>query len=581
MPDESENIIPATNPPESSPPARPRAVIEQELATVAQALAQLEVETNQLQVIHDSLPEDQQHIVDSFTQRFPNEAISAAEISEHPQLQSILLAARLIIKRNSDLLVQQEKLHQELLPYVKAEAEVAIDSLATRVNFDAVFTYYQNLEQRIRAPLDKGDLLDNLATDLFRLRKYQYELIHGSTEDQDFHFYNDMIESAQQFAEGWQKRDILLAEPDRSEPGSTEFGEKVAEARKQIAAEARAALTQLEEYSQLSQTYRRLFTDNQALDNEEIKRIITVLEADSKSTYTRYHMEGFAQIDYDPRFMLAAKKHLDQILLKHQQAGRLPKSSDMRQAERQRVDALPIESLLAELQLKGFEDQEGMRRLFGPADIIDLFRQVIPPDFASRLLEFSCQPPFSRPDENGAETTGRIIATFGTTNDNWDQVVGTKIIVYTDVFIDPDASQVEMTMARQQILNTAMHEFGHNAHYTLDYDEMVAWEKVMREDPVSITWNVEHAKKHDLDPTSGKKEDFADSFMLFISNPALLHVLSPPRYYYMDDFFNRHTPSTQTADFQKRVNAQINNTYLSWQMSGLSTEKVKQMYMGA
>ena len=175
------------------------------------------------------------------------------------------------------------------------------------------------------------------------------------------------------------------------------------------------------------------------------------------------------------------------------------------------IDSINTDEMYDRLAVEGFDTPQGMKRVIEPQEIIAEAKRFIPPDFAVNPRSIASKPkPEKKPgNDPNIETMGAFIPVFGE-GDQWDQIQATEIEVYRDLFVPEEADVIETGLARSDFLGTTWHEFGHNAHYTLDYDEMVGWEKTASEDGTAVTWNVKHAREED--EGRGKREDFSDSF---------------------------------------------------------------------
>lgn len=578
----SENNTSEVTIKETPPPARPREVIQKDLVGIEDAFTKLEEEMSPLRDKYDELPEDHQQLFDSFARKFEDKDVTDEEIEKDcPQeLVPILKELRGYIGRGKNLYKRQDNLHEEELHYVKDESEKALQSLASRVDYDGVFAYFREIETRSKERIGGSDLLSNVATELYILRKYLHEQQNGLIDGvPDFYYYDSILRTVKQFDGEWSKRGFVR---EASSQDNTEVDyiprEKVVEARTQLVAESQKSLEQLEQYGEMFPTYRPSIRNNREHIDHWLEEVVRVLDFDPEKGRNLYYSESFAQIDFDPAFVLAAKRQIDQIVLEHRRAGRLPKTADVLQEDRQRIDAVSNEALFGGLKFEGFETPEGMTRLVSPEEIIEQAKKVIPPDFARNLRSLSHKPEAEKTDgsDPNVETVGTFIPVFGTGKD-WDQLQVTEIEVYRDLFVAEGTDQIEAAVAKSEFMSTTWHEFGHNAHYTLDYDEMTTWEKIIKEDKTAITWYVRFSREKE--EPRGKREDFAESFKLFLNNPALLFTLSPNRYHYMYEYFDRHLQTQQREPFKKKLREQLMISFAVWQKLGHSADDVRRIYL--
>lgn len=79
---------------------------------------------------------------------------------------------------------------------------------------------------------------------------------------------------------------------------------------------------------------------------------------------------------------------------------------------------------------------------------------------------------------------------------------------------------------REELLNTLVHEIGHNAYFNMrmENEELAErWIELYRQDGGFVS---DYARTHEL-------EDFAESYMFYVRDPAVLRQASPAKYEYI------------------------------------------------
>lgn len=169
-----------------------------------------------------------------------------------------------------------------------------------------------------------------------------------------------------------------------------------------------------------------------------------------------------------------------------------------------------------------------------------------------------------------------------------DELGGSEIIIsdakvrerYQDILElfgdDPNAEQYAQLSARNRMLQTITHEFGHELHEILPVAALKRWEEQRVTDPTNITAYVK--SRHDSDHMHRYMEDFADTMALFINQPEILTVISPTRFNAMQQIFEEVMPlyPEATKKLQDRRIAIDRTTRMS---KGVSDEMIKSTYL--
>lgn len=555
---------------------RPREEIRRDEQSVERQLALQDEETRPLREKFQSFPDEQRAMINAFCEKLesggnPDEG---DQESFSPELYQTAKAMYEFSGRFQILYEEMENLHSEELPYVRADFENMLESLLSRVNYNAVFVYYKDVGNGVKQRVGEADLFVNTATEFYRLRKYACDHSSGADHGKDYYYFSDAQSSLALFEKEWARKGFL-SEGQKDIPSQDESplfsGEN--ESRKQITETLRETLESLDEYGVLSRTYKPSLPSHEHTDHflETIRNVLA-------SENGLYYSEGLENVGFDPKFLSSARRFADSTIDNHRRAGRLPKTVQITDEERQRVDTIEYLSTLSKLNFSGFDPPEEMVAVITPAEIISAIEKVTPPDFLRHLQSISnkTEPEKSPDDDPNTETLGTFIPILGT-DENWGKLQGTGIEIYRNIFIAEETPSETKVVTRFMYMSTLFHEFGHNAHYSLDYDEMVQWEKVIEEDKTAITWNVKNAKKKQ--EQKGKREDFADSFSHFLTNPTLLLVLSPVRYNYMGNYFIKHLQTWQRENLRTHLANDMQITLEAWKSLGYTSDDIRRIYL--
>ena len=66
--------------------------------------------------------------------------------------------------------------------------------------------------------------------------------------------------------------------------------------------------------------------------------------------------------------------------------------------------------------------------------------------------------------------------------------------------------------------------------------------------------------------------------MMYQSDPALLYKLSPSRYQFMSEFFDRRLQESQKQKFNNRRDDLIQAALVFWEEKGMSDEDIRKAY---
>lgn len=557
--------------------ARPKELIRADLELSRKKLEQLQEETGVWMGELDALPEGKRDLVFEWGGKVEKGEITLEEAREQSptEIHENLDKFNGFLSRGKEIEFEENKLKSEYLPHIKQEYEDRLKQISPLIGYDKVFDYYHEINNYTKQGKDNADHIANTATELFTLRRFQHELLFENL-DADYDQYNYRLGVLVQFEDTWREKGFLLQDPDPNFDMKGNFSEDSKAIRGQIAKQAEEALKTLERYGELFKTYRPSIINSREdvdYDLDQTHRIM-----DRGGNYL-YDAKKFDEIDFDPNFVKAAQKHVRQLIINHELAGRLSRSQETLKQERQRIDSIDSESLLAGIEHKNFNVPDGEEVAMDIKEAMNEIKEIMPPDFIKRLRSVSYKPEAEKTGEEdvNTETVGRFFPIFGE-GDNWDKIQATEIEVYKPFFISPEAKLELKLYIKKEFIETLHHEFGHNAHYSLDLDEMEAWEKVMSTDKTPITWYVKYAREKETG--TGKREDFSESFMMFLNNPAVLAIVSPIRFQFMLEYFGRHLQTEQGKGFSEKLMKDMLLSRIVWKQQGYADEDIRRIYLG-
>ena len=326
---------------ESIPLQRPKEVVYQDLDNIQKEFDALEDVVKPWNEKIDALSEDKQTIIEGLNSRLQDGDITDEEVERDipEELRPLVNEYRQLSAKLRDIQSRERGLQREALPYKKEELKKVADELASKVNFDAIFDYYREIDLGQRERVENTDLLANMATELYVLRQYQYDT-RKESEDDEFWHYDSRLRSLRHYEETWAKKGFILDAPRDTTDAMPVFGEQVRIERQKLAIEVGEASEQLEEYGHLCRTYRPAIFNNREHRDHALDSIHRVLDTDAKEKRALYYSDNFDEVDFDPEFVAAAKRHIDKVLDEHRRAGRISRTPEVLTEERRRIDAI-------------------------------------------------------------------------------------------------------------------------------------------------------------------------------------------------------------------------------------------------
>lgn len=556
-------------------PIRPREVIELDSTALDKRFQDFGAQWGALWDQVDTLPEEHRSLISRMLHRLEEGDIPDNELDGSLPLDVIPAAQKFreVMGRYRDLMSQRRGLNTELTPYRRQDFERLVLEASARISYDSIFDYYRDSNRSFGS----SDSLYNTASQLYSLRRFQHLLVSPLEATGDFDFFDSGCRTLESYLVEWEKKGFLDPEPTDESQINQKFGESVLAARRQLLEGLDGIMIQLERYNKLRGVYQHTLEFWYPYDPQlaTIQRVLNFKRDEHGNDY-----EDFEKLDFDPAFIEAAKRHIARVIEEHRTAGHLPDTDESLQAERRRIDTIEVGEQVGKVRVEGFKAPEGMMAVVTPEELLLQAGELLPPDFISglRAISHRARPEKSPQEDPNVELMGRFLPIFNEEHN----FAGGEIEVYRSLFISPNTSEilkllVLKLLVMSEFMGTLWHEFGHNAHHMMRYDELNAWEDVMFQDRTAVTLYVRHTRKSSQN--QGKREDFSESFMLFLTNPALLQAISPSRYDFMLGYFNRRLKTGQLKKFNDFLDGQLLKDHLTWERAGYTPQDVRRRYL--
>lgn len=471
-----------------------------------------------------------------------------------------------------------EKFSKEFTPYLKEDYEALLQDLPARINYDDIFSY---------TPPDGKDptffYLDKAARQIYDLRLLRYQELYPTDEIRDLYFYSSRVHTLKKYKNDWEEKGFLLEKPKEIKADPV-FGEQAKEWREQSLPWLEETVAVLNKFIELKKIYEPGIYFG--FIGRRLKRIYEILSSEDKyderrDSYPHFIemvYQHFGKVEMDPAFLYAADEEMSNLANTHELLGHMPRWFERREADRQRIDAIDNEEQIRKIQIEGFEAPGGMVAVITPEEIRESLK-MLSPDFLQTLRSISYKDKTIKLEEDqdnpNIETVGSCISYI----DQDGRLENSDIEVYRQLFIDQNTGNFEKVYLHEVFLRTLSHELGHKGHQSMTYQEMIDWEEVLTRDRRDVSWYVKYARSKSEE--RGKREDFAESFKLFIHDPALLWLLSQQRYRFMLNYFEDRLKSNQIESFDAGLKFKLEGSYRLWEILGQTPEQARDSYLSA
>lgn len=441
----------------------------------------------------------------------------------------------------------------------RKDLEKLVNELNGKIDYEAFFEYYRTHKA---GEDDETESLDNVVNELYYLRWCQYKILAPDGEPHRKNFYDNCCRNLERYRESWEKMG-LLPKQDAQEAPSThsadiKYEEPVGSEYEELMRELRATIENVKEFNRLLTIYN-VPSLHRSISDKRLNDLFFALEAPEYREDMGY--KDFDRVGLDPEFVQAAKEYAHRIIEEYKSKGFVPLNQEEEAKSMDETSAEEIAEILQGIQFKGFEAPEGMVAVITPQEIADEMARLIPPDILRALRIVSRKDPIIG---NG---------THGTCTSNSE---GIYIDLYNYLFVESDIPEFGKSFLESDFMDVLWHEFGHAAHDQMSYAEILDWEGATQTD-IDVSWNVRYAKS--ASENRGKREDFADSFMLYLTNPAILEIISPERSEFMTSFFHKRLGTSQIPEFDEYIEHRRQKALLFWQERGLTPEQVRKGYL--
>jgi hypothetical protein len=265
-------------------------------------------------------------------------------------------------------------------------------------------------------------------------------------------------------------------------------------------------------------------------------------------------------------------------------AGNLPQNEEEKKAwvESKKGD---WRTILSEIKIEGLIVESDKKLIITEDKITGFLENNIPIAFLKKIkkIEVSNEDPIEDVDlgtnEDGKNKAVEVkkVGSFNSEYDENGRLASGNILIYEPITVDKNANRNEELIIENGFRDTLTHEIGHAVHGDFSMDEMKEWEEVMKQDQTKVTWYVSYSETKS-EPTK-KREDFCESFMLFVKDPSFLKIISEKRFEYVKKLFETYMDSENLPNFQRSLDWNQKFTDAFLEENGYTKEQFKNSYL--
>lgn len=524
----------------------PREVIEAEIEGIKARTAEFDERQKKMM---EGLQEEDYPMLEDIGSRFEQGRFTDADFeAQYPGNEK---AAQIygLVKDAMPLMKRMLELEEELKPYWVKDARDLLDDFSARIN-------YRALIDKAAQAADYKNITpyNDEFYQLWYMARYRKEVDDDNFDGREAHYARFVRDNLDKWKSEWKEKDLLLEKPvDLDTATEVPSHEELLIAFNELHDET-------ERFNELTYTYRLNIKSRYPFDHSLWTIRSVIMKSDGEMD----------NLTLDPRFLLAAKQFLEDRRRYWASRGACEQTEEELGEYLDPVRELEIQKTIEEVRLAGFVAPEGKRLVIDEEEVKRMLAYYVPPYFLKNLLSISAIPGYREkdPKDPTIETVGRFKPNY----DEDGKIISGSIEVYREPCVDESADEHQANLALLAFEDTLLHEIGHKVHMDLTLEEMEAFESVVAEDPVDVSWYVKYSRAESKQRV--KREDFTDSFKLYHTNPALLVVISQRRYLYMHDLFLRYLRDDQQPMFAAHQVLAIQTMTEVWKKKGWNKEDI-------
>lgn len=540
-------------------------------------------------IFSDSNPSDLQRADQVLGQLFYSEETPPSEVDVVEQVPDIVkpYVSRIYAQamRFRAMLNEKKALENEYVPYLQEEFTEKLRAVSS-IDYESMVHYCTEAYKTADGFPGFKNSLEAMSSVVMDIRRNQYQITHNS-EILDYDFLKSALVELEAIESEFSEKGFLREPFPSNAPLFEPTDNAALDSLRQVVSE----MMELLERSARHDSIYRLPSfrgDYYYRELREINRILDVSQSSSSSSsvFLSHRLDEQTQVadedvGFDPKFLIVLQKYVADRIQEHMNAGRIPRTPESLTALQEEIDTINFFEKILAIKFNQFTVSEGEVLAVSPEVIIRNIARYIPTSFISSLqtITYSSEK-ISRGNDPDIVIGGTCRPSLKDGN-----FEGFDIVVYRDIAVqESEDNEREKLFVEKDFLRILWHEIAHVVHRVrLDYDDISAWERVIEEDQTPITWYVQDSRPGPDSPNGseakGKREDFAETFRFYVSDPYVLESLSPARYQYMEKLFSKYSPTFIRDHLAANNKITYESHARAFSEMGFDDQKIREHYL--
>ena len=452
--------------------------------------------------------------------------------------------ARAVVLATEKLALQEK--HK---PYLINETVRFARDISGRFNWDRLVAYYNgrfNDPEHGKDDWDHGLMSNGIASTAIVtevLAMAENNELGGQDYDRIEWFLNNMLGDLPE----WEKRGFINATAIQF-TGPTVEG--LRDRRIQLKDALEEAVGVIHEYSALKAQFR-----DPSVASEDRAGFLThiVSSLNVAKGYYGYASKKFELYELDPRYLDAVTRFSLDYGVKLTYDDAYPLTGEGFAQHLSALRKVSPEVATRAIVIEGFEKKADEIFAITEEELRKQLELCVPACFLRRVAFI-----ITRDMSKELDSDDPNVGTIGQCKNEYDgkgDLTKSLIEVYLRPNIPETSRKPYINYVNGEFLSTSLHEVAHSMHANLDYSDMRGWLDLIKEDPVAVTWYV--GRSREVSETRGLKEDFCETFALFVRDPFYLMARSQKRFDYMVNLVGKYMGDDQRQRFMSFMLAKI------------------------
>jgi len=286
-------------------------------------------------------------------------------------------------------------------------------------------------------------------------------------------------------------------------------------------------------------------------------------------------------LSYNKGFLKAIEKKVGEIENGLKIEGKLTQSEEEQKVFIESKMAV-WETVLDKLEISGLEKDDDKKLVVTKDKINEFLRGSFPSAFVKKIEKIQASKEIQSEDvdlNDNSENNPNVVVAGSYKpkyNERADLISG-EIFIYEPICVDKDDGEIIEKIIEGNFKKTLTHEIGHGVHCGLSVDDLEKWEETIKQDTTKVTWYVGYSETKS--EFVKRREDFCESFMMFVDSPGLLKVVSEDRFKFMSDLFEKYMDKENLDSFKNSLKLTLLLSDMIWKKNGRKKEEIRNYYL--